>query len=158
LKAELILKSVLLGLLIAGTFNLSWQIYREVQDASARERLYQEYGFIACKLGPATDESSRLLIELGLILAYVGCSLGRRVGKPASLLGLLFAAGVYLLWWRYYFVLMEASEADEAAVDHLFYLYRGVWPDLCVAAFLPMLIAWQALTLALPSVARRKYS
>jgi hypothetical protein len=157
LKADAILKSVLLSLLAAGTFNLSWQIGREVQAANARQSV-AEYGIFACKLGPSKDESSRFLIELGLILGFIGCYIRRPSGKLTSLAGLLFATGVYVLWWKYYFTLMEVSEAGEGALEHLLFLYGGVWLDLCIAAFLPILVVWQASTLALWLILRRKYS
>ena len=160
MKADNILKGILLALLVTATFNLSWQVYREVQAANARQRLYEEHGIniIACKLGPTTDESSRLLIWLGLALAFTGCRIGRPPGRLASLSGLLFATGVYAVWWRYYFMLMEVTEASEGTVDHLFFLYRGGWLDLCIAASLPIPVAWQTSALALSSVARNKYS
>jgi hypothetical protein len=97
LKANRILKSILLALLVIGSFNLAWQIYREVQAANARQRLYEEHGVIACKLGPSKDESSRFLIELGLTLAFIGCWIRHPLGKLTSLAGLLFTVGVYVL-------------------------------------------------------------
>ena len=157
MKADNILKSILLALLVAGTLNLSLQIYREVQAANARERL-AEQGIFACKLGPSTDESSRFLIELGLILAFTGCCIRPPPGKLASLSGLLFAAGVYVLWWRYYFRLMEVLGVREEGIKHLFFLYRGEWLDLCIAASLPIPVAWQASALALSVKAGRKYA
>lgn len=143
MKSERILKSILKALLIAATFNLAWQVGREAQAAAERERLYQEYEIIACKLGPSQDEAARLLIELGLVLAFFGLTLGRCFGKVASLSGTLFVVGVYAAWWKYYFTLMEVSEAGEDAVPHLFYLYAGVWLDLCIASCLPFVIVWQ---------------
>ena len=157
MKADNILKGILLALLVTATFNLSWQVYREVQAANALQRLYEEHGVIACKLGPATDESSRFLIGLGLALAFIGCRIGRAPGRLASLSGLLFATGVYVLWWRYYFMLMEVSEAGEGAVNHLFFLYNGGWLDLCIAASLPIPVIWQTSAWALSSAARHKY-
>lgn len=158
MKAGFVLRNVIVALLIAATFNLSWQLYRAAQDAMARERLYEEHEIIACRFGPDTDESARFLIELGLLLAFAGCLVGRRAGKAASLLGLLFAAGVYVPWWRFYFVMIDAWEADAQTVDHLFFLYHAVWLDLCIAAFLPVLIVWQMLAPALPPLERVKYS
>ena len=157
MKADHILKSVLLALLVTATFNLAWQVYREVQADNARQRLYEEHGVIACKLGPSQDESSRLLIELGLGLAFLSGRAGRRLGKLASLFGLLFASGVYALWWRYYFYLMEVSGADDEAIPHLFFLYGGQWLDLCIASSLPVLIAWQSRNLVLSLVRGRSY-
>lgn len=152
MKADHILKGVLMALLVTATFNLAWQIHREAQAANDRQRLYEEHGFIACKFGPSQDESSRFLIGLGLGLAFVGCRVGRRLGKLASLVGLLFAAGVYALWWRYYFTLMEVSEAGDGAVPHLLFLYGGQWLDLCIASALPVVIAWQSRSLVLSLV------
>lgn len=156
MRGDNILKGVLLALLVTATFNLSWQVYSEAQAADARRRLYEEHGIIACKLGLTQDESSRLLIELGMALAFTGCRIKRAPGILVSLSGLLFAAGVYGLWWRYYFMLVEVSGASEGAVDHLFFLYGGRWLDLCIAASLPILVAWQASAVALLPAARRE--
>lgn len=149
MKTDRVLKGILKALLVASTFNLAWQVCREVRATAARQRLYEEHGFIACKLGPSADESARFMIELGLSLAFFACPLGRRFGKVASLCGLLFASGAYALWWRYYFALMESSGAAEGVVPHLLYLYAAGWLDLCIASCLPFVVVWQARDAAL---------
>ncbi len=156
MKADSILKSILLAALLLGTMNLAAQIYRAVQAAHARQRAYEEYGVIDCKFGPSKDESSRFLIALGLLLGFLGNLFKGKAGKFISLLGLTWAAGTYALWWQYYFRLMEYSEAGREAIPHILYLYNAVWFDLCIASLLPVLLFWQAARISLSLTANNK--
>ena len=156
MRADAILKSLLLAVLLLGTLNLAGQIYRAVEAANAQQRLYDKYGVIACKLGPSRDESSRFLLELGLLLALMGRFFKRCAGQFISLFGLLWSVSIYALWWQYYFRLIEVSEAGNEAIPHLFYLYNAVWFDLCIAALLPVLLTFQAIQIGLSLTVRNK--
>ena len=157
-RADQILKSILLAVLTLATLNLVLQIQREAEAAYVRQRLYEEHGVTVCKLHLSQDESSRFLIELGLILSFLGSVVKGRLGKIASLLGLVWSVGVYAQWWRYYFRLMEFSGAGSEGIKHIFYLYDAVWFDVCIAAVLPLLILWQATSLGLSFGLRDKIS
>ena len=54
---------------LAASINLGWQFYRLYRASVESERAYQEYGVSVCKFGPARDESSRMYIEVFLLVA-----------------------------------------------------------------------------------------
>jgi len=133
-------KSITLAVILAASLNLGWQFYRMHQDVIRRQKAYEQRGVAVCYFGPAADESSRMYIELFLLVAFVGSRLKGFMSMLLSVVGLSGATLFYMVWWQYYFRIAEVSESEMALVKHIAYLYRANLLDIGIAVSIAFLI------------------
>ena len=133
----------MLALILTATLNLGAQSYREYRDEIGRQELYEKYRMFACKLRPSIDESSRLYIELTLLVAFVGTRLKRVQGKLLYCAGLIGTTIYYFLWWRYYFRFAEIAGSELKFVESIAYLYQATYLDICIAVSIALLLLWE---------------
>ena len=134
------LERITLAIFLAASINLGWQFYRMYREGVESERAYQQYGVIVCKFGPARDESSRMYIEVFLLLAFVG---SRLRGLKETLLtagGLSGAMLFYLFWWQYYFALARLAPGESPFIRQTWYLYRASYFDIAIMVGIVLLI------------------
>ena len=133
-------KTITLAVLLVASLNLGWQFHRMHQQDIERQKLFEQHGFTVCSFGPAADESSRMYIEILLIIAFVGSRLKGFMSTLLSVVGLSGSSIVYISWWQYFFRIAEASESEMTFVKHIAYLYRATVLDLVIAAAIALLI------------------
>ncbi len=97
-----------------------------------------------CDLGSFVHSPIRLIIEVFIIILFVGTLLRGVKGALLTCVGLLGASCVYVLWWQEYFRLTRIVESEtdlrllrEACRG---YLYGGNYLDVCVTVLLLLLI------------------
>jgi|GEM_PF-2648382 len=135
---------VALSILLLGSINFSWQLYRMHQE-SIKQQIRVEQGLPTGEyFGPSLDRMMRLFTEPLLVLILVGSLFRGVAGKLLSSAGLAGATFFYVVWWREYFHVRQAVEtATDLRLlneDCPHYLCGGNYLDLCVAALLLLLI------------------
>lgn len=155
LRQHRILKAIMLAVVVTAAVNIGWQFYRMHLDSLERRRAYEEHGVILCYMGADVDEVSRLLIAPGLLAALIGSCLRRRaLSKLLYVSGLSGTAALYAHWWTFY---PRWSSLPEAQISHIAYLYEATYWDICIAASVLLLLAWEtrgaALALFRPATA-----
>ena len=134
------LERITLAVFLAASINLGWQFYRMYREGLASERAYQQYGVIVCKFGPARDESSRMYIEVLLLLAFVGSRLRGLKETVLTAVGLSGALLFYLFWWQYYFALASLAPSEIPFIRQTWYLYRASYLDIAIMGGIVLLI------------------
>ncbi len=86
-------------------------------------------------------------VTLGLIVTATGLLTRNRIGRIFSMLGLLWAVTVYILWYRATQSVIRNSEVDSFEglrnqTQYLLPLNRATWWDLAVLAIVILLLAW----------------
>ena len=138
---KLSVKKITIAIFLAATINLGWQFYRMYRDSVESEKAYEQYGVIACKFGPARDESSRVYIELFLLIACLGSLVRGLKNTVFTVVGLSGAVLFYLFWWRYYFVLVGIAPGEAPYIHHTWYLYRASYLDIALVGGIVLLVA-----------------
>ena len=138
-----ITKSIVLVILLAATLNLGRQFYRMNRESVESQELYEQYGVIACRLGPSVDERSRIYIELALIVAFLASRLKGFKGYALCGVSLLGVGMIYFFWWQYYFRLAKLAGSELIYIKHIAYLYQATVVDICIAASVTTFLLWQ---------------
>src|SRR4051812_7320017 len=134
------LERITLAVFLAASINLGWQFYRVYREGVETERAYQQFTLSVCKFGPAHDESSRMYVEVCLLLALVGSRLKGLKETVLNAVGLLGALLVYLLWWRYCFALARLAPGEMAFIPQTWHLYRASYLDIAIVGGIVLLI------------------
>ncbi len=137
---NLSIKRITVAIFLAATINLGWQFYRMYRESIESEKAYEQYGVIACKFGLARDESSRMYIELFLLIACLGSIMRGLKHTLLSVIGLSGAGLFYLFWWRYYFDLAGIAPGEALYSHHTWYLYRASYLHIALVGGIVLLV------------------
>ena len=83
---------------------------------------------------------ARFHIEMFLILVLIGNRLDKLPRTLLNVLGLIGVVISYILWWQYYFHIMELSAAAPNAIKHFAYLVNGNILDVGIAVSIGLLV------------------
>src|SRR5882762_8319670 len=111
MQSRLSIKNFTLAVLFVASLNLAWQFYRMHQDTVERHELAVR-GVIMDKFGPSPDERTRFIVELSLIVAFIGSRLNGLKSSLVSLIGLSGAVASYVIWLQDYFWWAKFSRSD----------------------------------------------
>jgi hypothetical protein len=140
-----IVQQVTLAALLIATCNLLWPIVPAILESLERPAVIESAdGHFtvseACTFGPPISVSSRIWIELLLVIAFIG-SHSKCLGNTfLTIFGLAGTTFVYLSWWRVVFRISANAGVPIRNQDHFAYLWDGNLVDLTIAAVVAWLI------------------
>ncbi len=137
-------KALALITLLLASLSLAWQVYQAYEQRVESQRMHEQGYGSPCDLGSFLHSPVRLIIEVFIIILFVGTLLRGVKGALLTSVGLFGAGCIYVLWWQDYFRLARIveSETDLRLLRDACrgYLYGGNYFDVSVAILLLVLI------------------